>query len=76
MAGPDPKPRKRIRDPVIFRELHLRYLGEPCWRCEQRPGTQLHHRVLRSQGGDDVPENLEWLCSVCHMDIHDGRLHG
>ena len=64
---------KRIRDPELLKRLHLELLGEPCELCERRPGTQLHHRKLRSQGGDDVRENLAWICSFCHDDLHSAR---
>jgi hypothetical protein len=30
--------------------------------------------VFRSQGGDDHPENLRWLCRYCHDDLHAGRI--
>jgi len=32
-----------------------------------------HHLVRRSQGGDDVPENIVPLCGACHRKLHDGR---
>lgn len=73
---PDPKPSKRIRDPDLMRRLHLELAGEPCDQCDTRPGAHLHHVHFRSRGGDDVRSNLLWLCSVCHMDIHAGRLGG
>lgn len=57
----DPKPPKRIRDPEALRRFRLEHLGEPCSVCERRPGIDPHHVQYRSQGGDDVPENLLWL---------------
>lgn len=50
--------------------LHLEYLGEPCELCELRVGTELHHKVLRAQGGDDTRENLMWVCGFCHLEQH------
>lgn len=41
--------------------------------CEARPGVHVHHRVFRSQGGSDIPENLQWLCHVCHDSVHGIR---
>lgn len=29
-----------------------------------------HHRKMRSQGGDDDPENKMNVCSFCHLAIH------
>jgi 5-methylcytosine-specific restriction endonuclease McrA len=69
----DPRPPKRIKDPALLARLHLEYAGEPCMFCERRPGTQLHHIISRAQGGDDVRENLAWLCVYCHDEAHGIR---
>ena len=61
----------RLRDPDALARFRLANLGEPCDRCELRPGVDPHHVQFRSRGGDDVPENLMWLCRACH-----DRLHG
>ncbi len=53
-----------------MRPFHLQMAGEPCERCELRPGTQIHHKISRAQGGDDVPANFEWLCVYCHTEQH------
>lgn len=42
--------------------------GRPAWF-----GLHVHHRVLRSQGGLDTPENLILLCGVCHPWAHEHR---
>ena len=34
-------------------------------------GTELHHRLMRSQGGGHGEENLLWLCSTGHRYVHD-----
>lgn len=70
----DPKPPKRIRDPDALRRFRLEHQGEPCDLCELRLGVHVHHKTFRSQGGGDVPDNLLWLCYICHDDIHSGRL--
>lgn len=66
----DPKPAARIRDPDLLRQFRLEHAGEPCDRCWQRPGVHAHHVVFRSRGGDDVAENLLWLCISCHHVMH------
>lgn len=33
-------------------------------------GGHLHHIRLRSQGRDDSPGNLLWLCTDCHDQAH------
>lgn len=73
MGTPDPKPPKRIKDTDLMRRLHLEYAGEPCQRCEMRPGVALHHVIPRSQSGDDDRRNLEWLCGTCHDAAHHIR---
>jgi 5-methylcytosine-specific restriction endonuclease McrA len=70
----DPRPSPRVRDPDALRTFRLRNYGEPCELCELRAGTHAHHKIFRSQGGDDVEENLMWLCLSCHDDIHSGRV--
>ncbi len=30
----------------------------------------MHHRIRRSQGGKDEPENLITLCDPCHRWVH------
>lgn len=66
----DPRPPKRIRDPDALRRFKLEHLHEPCWVCELRPGTDAHHIVFRSRGGDDSPDNLILCCRSCHRDFH------
>jgi 5-methylcytosine-specific restriction endonuclease McrA len=60
----------RLRDPAALARFRLVNLGEPCERCERRPGVEVHHRNFRSRGGDDVPENFAWLCRPCHDEAH------
>ena len=69
----DWKPRPRLRDPEALARFRLERRGEPCECCERRAGTDVHHRVFRSQGGDDAPENLLWLCRPCHDEMHGAR---
>jgi 5-methylcytosine-specific restriction endonuclease McrA len=57
-----------------IREFKLEHLGEPCFYCERRPGTDAHHIRYRSQGGHDEEQNLALLCRHCHRDVHEGRL--
>lgn len=70
----DTKPTSRIRDRDALRRFALEHVGEPCFICERRPGSEVHHLTFRSQGGGDVPENLGWFCTCCHRDLHDGRI--
>lgn len=56
--GSDPKPAKRVKNPKVMRDKHVR--GVICVLCGD-PGS-LHHVYPKGQGGDDVPENLVGLC--------------
>ncbi len=70
-AMADPRPPKRVRDVNVLKAFRLKMMGEPCWDCELRPGTEVHHDVFRSQGGGDTADNLRWLCRPCH-DLRHG----
>ena len=42
--------------------------------CGMPANASPHHRILRSQSGDDSLENLVSLCSICHRKVHDHKL--
>jgi hypothetical protein len=69
---PDFRPEKRVKDPKVAKEMHLR--GLVCVLCGN-PGT-VHHFYPRGQGGDDVRANCVGLCGSgttgCHGDIENG----
>jgi 5-methylcytosine-specific restriction endonuclease McrA len=66
----------RVRDPDALARFRLENTGTLCWLCDMRPGAHIHHRIHRSQGGGDTPENLVWLCMVCHSEEHGIRTVG
>ena len=56
------------------RSLSYRRAGGRCEArcdpgCRGRP-SQLHHRRMRSQGGDNRSVNLLAVCDICHGTIH------
>lgn len=57
--GPDPRPEKRIKDPMVMRSLHAR--KGICVLCGSGD-CSLHHIYPKGQGGDDVTSNLIFLC--------------
>lgn len=63
---PDWKPEKRIRDPEAVKN---RIKGARCRNCPDR-ASDGHHILLRSQGGDDVEDNIMPLCRECHYTYH------
>ena len=56
---------------VTRRDVLTRDLSR-CVRCArfQPEGAHLHHRKLRSQGGQGTVENGVTLCAACHAWVH------
>ena len=65
---------KRIKlGPRIYRRLMKRVLERDDWHCQKcgsLENLQIHHKIKRSQQGDDALENLVTLCAYCHMAEH------
>jgi 5-methylcytosine-specific restriction endonuclease McrA len=65
---------RRIKlGPRIYRRLMKRVLERDNWRCQKcgsLENLQIHHKVKRSQRGNDALENLVTLCAYCHMAEH------
>jgi 5-methylcytosine-specific restriction endonuclease McrA len=70
---------KRIKlGKQIYRRLMKQVLERDGWRC-QKCGTlenlQVHHKIKRSQQGNDGLENLLTLCAYCHIAEHGQLLY-
>jgi hypothetical protein len=79
-AMPRPKPVARIVDKNARPLDEMPLLIGTCPSCGRFVGRDLsrHHVVPKGQGGDDVPENLIWVCGDgtrgCHGVLtHRGR---
>ena len=63
-------------DPVSYESLRQQVLRRDGWRC-QSCGTmsnlEIHHKLFRSQSGEDSEENLITLCVCCHERMHIRR---
>jgi 5-methylcytosine-specific restriction endonuclease McrA len=70
----DPKPRRRIRarDARSRLAAYGHVANHPCVVCGERRAVQAAHVVPRSQGGDDVRENIAPLCWECHPLLDQG----
>jgi len=69
---PDQKPRKRIIDSAAQR---VKLDADPnCRVCSDR-ATDPHHILLKSQGGDDIEDNIMPLCFDCHRRYHNGKVN-
>jgi 5-methylcytosine-specific restriction endonuclease McrA len=66
------KPRVRLpRD--VYDRLRKEVLKRDNWRCKncgRLENLDVHHKELRSQGGDDSEFNLITLCNCCHSNEH------
>ena len=51
----------RIRRRVLERD------GYRCQHCGRAGRLEIDHRVRVEDGGGDEPENLQALCSACHI---------
>jgi 5-methylcytosine-specific restriction endonuclease McrA len=61
----------------LYRRLMKRVLERGGWRCQKcgsLENLQVHHRIRRSQQGDDALANLVTLCAYCHTAEH-GQLN-
>lgn len=61
---------KQTRKGIYRRE------GYRCALCDSTKYLQVHHVVLRSQGGTDGAQNLICLCADCHAMAHGINLNG
>jgi len=65
---------KRIKlGKQIYRRLMKRVLERDGWRCQKcgsLENLQVHHRIKRSQQGNDALGNLVSLCAHCHLEEH------
>ena len=41
-----------------------------CQKCGSLENLQVHHKIKRSQLGNDSLDNLVTLCAYCHMGEH------
>ncbi|MBZ5672136.1 MAG: HNH endonuclease [Acidobacteriia bacterium] len=65
---------KRIKlGKQIYGRLMKRVLERDGWRrrkCGSLENLQVHHKIKRSQQGNDALENLVTLCAYCHIEEH------
>src|SRR5216117_2938808 len=68
------KKAKRIKlGKRAYRLLMKRVLERDRWQCQScgfLENLQVHHKIRRSQQGDDCLANLVTLCAYCHMAEH------
>ena len=60
-------------DPVSHESLRLQVLHRDGWRCQScgaMSNLQIHHKLFRSQSGEDSEDNLITLCVSCHEGVH------
>lgn len=43
---------------------------QKCLKCSKEAKITKHHKIPKSKGGSDRPENIEFLCRKCHDKVH------
>jgi 5-methylcytosine-specific restriction endonuclease McrA len=54
----------------LVSEVVMKRDGYKCVHCGGMQNLSVHHKVFRSHGRRDVPENLETNCLSCHEAAH------
>lgn len=71
-------PLRRLSKKQARRERELQKIAPPldnrCQECGRVALLHRHHEIHRSQGGDDTPGNIQFLCPICHMRAHNLRV--
>ena len=69
---------KRIKlGKQLYWRVVKRVLERDGWRCQKcgsLENLQVHHKIKRSQQGNDALANLLTLCAHCHLEEH-GQLY-
>lgn len=47
-----------------------------CIKCGSTEKVVLHHILPVVAGGDNIEENLAWLCNTCHGSVHAHKAYG
>jgi len=60
--------------PATRREILAKYRHK-CQRpgCNHTRYLQIHHKIPRSRGGSNDPDNLICLCQACHRLLHENK---
>jgi 5-methylcytosine-specific restriction endonuclease McrA len=51
--------------------MRLELCAGRCQRCGVVAHLHGHHKLPRSQGGENTSENCAMLCSNCHEEVHN-----
>jgi hypothetical protein len=76
VASKTSKPRAAQNIPPSIRRTVVRRAGHCCQvpGCRHAGFLDIHHRTLRSEGGQHDPNELLLACGAHHAALHDGRL--
>lgn len=65
-------PSSRMKKYILIRDQHrCTFTATDGRRCDSRRWLDVHHKVPRSEGGGDEPENLITLCRAHHRLMHE-----
>jgi len=59
-----------VRRPLLLDQVLRLLQREEGIQCGWLENLQVHHKIKRSQRGDDAPANLVTLCAYCHLGEH------
>ena len=65
--------KKQTEKNRLFNEAVPVKIGR-CEECGKLANLDRHHKVHRSLGGKDTPDNIIYLCRICHMKAHGIRV--
>ena len=64
----------RQRSEEIAARARFLALAIPCMACGSSIHLEVSHIVPLSEGGNNAPANLQWLCHPCHVEHDDKHL--
>lgn len=47
---------------------------ELCEICNESKFLEKHHIISKCYGGSNKKENICWICSNCHTEVHKGEI--
>jgi len=62
--------KKETFSDVIYRNYLKENLKKECYICGRKKDLELHHKIPLNCCGEDILDNIIYLCNKCHRNIH------